>query len=249
MFFVAPFFFIALCWWVERGLPRPARGRRLRGDRRRARRRRPVQRPDQRQRDVGHARADPALDAAGHGTTLDEVGVDRARDRDRASRCCSCSSRRGALVLPLAVLALYAAALWPIEANPHGGIQHASLGALFGGTSSAERDWIDDRARPRRERRGALRLARRWTSSPSGRTSSSTARSGASTTSPTRRPGGLPETPVAGRPAHGAHRRASRRRTCSRRDALQLDEPAVFGDRRQGPGGLPRRPAARRAGA
>ena len=57
MFFVAPLFFIALCWWIDRGLPRPRAAARLHARRGRARRRRPVQRADQRQRHVGHARA------------------------------------------------------------------------------------------------------------------------------------------------------------------------------------------------
>jgi hypothetical protein len=50
---------------------------------------------------------------------------------------------RSALALPAAIVVLYALALWPIETNPHGGIHHASVGALFGGTSNPDREWID----------------------------------------------------------------------------------------------------------
>jgi hypothetical protein len=50
---------------------------------------------------------------------------------------------RYALALPAALFVLYAVALWTIETNPHGGIQHTSLGALFGGTSKPDREWID----------------------------------------------------------------------------------------------------------
>jgi hypothetical protein len=50
---------------------------------------------------------------------------------------------RYALALPAALFVLYAFALWTIETNPHGGVHHVSLGALFGGTSNPDREWID----------------------------------------------------------------------------------------------------------
>ncbi len=82
MFFVAPFFFVALCWWVERGLPRPrAAGvcaviaAALVGVV-------PYCGADQRQRDLGHARAAAALDAAGHDHDARPGAVGRRRRRD-----------------------------------------------------------------------------------------------------------------------------------------------------------------------
>src|SRR5918996_3691050 len=50
--------------------------------------------------------------------------------------------RRWALVLPLVVLAYYAAVFHPIWAGKHG-IRQASAGALFQGIRGVPRDWID----------------------------------------------------------------------------------------------------------
>jgi hypothetical protein len=50
--------------------------------------------------------------------------------------------RRYALVLPLLVLAYYAAVFHPIWAGKHG-VKQASAGALFQGIRGAPRDWID----------------------------------------------------------------------------------------------------------
>jgi hypothetical protein len=50
--------------------------------------------------------------------------------------------RRYALVLPLVVLAYYAAVFHPIWAGKHG-IRHASAGAVFQGIRGAPRGWID----------------------------------------------------------------------------------------------------------
>jgi hypothetical protein len=144
MFFVAPFFFIALCWWIERGLPRP------------------------RAAGVcvviaaalvgvvpysglinGNATSDtlallPLWALQDTVTTLDQVGSVVIGIAIVLALLLLLVPARLALVLPAAVLVLYAVALWPIESNPHGGIEHASLGALFGGTSSPKRDWIDE---------------------------------------------------------------------------------------------------------
>jgi 4-amino-4-deoxy-L-arabinose transferase-like glycosyltransferase len=57
------------------------------------------------------------------------------------------SPRRFAIVLPLLVLGLWAAALKPIWWGKHG-FERASRGALFQGIREVERDWID-RALPR----------------------------------------------------------------------------------------------------
>ena len=145
MFFVAPFFFVALCWWVERGLPRP------------------------RAAGVcaviaaalvgvvpysglinGNATSDtlallPLWTLQDTITTLDQVQSVVVGGAILITLLLLLIPGRYAIVLPALVLALYAAALWPIEANPHGGIQHASAGALYGGTSMPDRDWIDAR--------------------------------------------------------------------------------------------------------
>jgi hypothetical protein len=51
--------------------------------------------------------------------------------------------RRWALVLPLVVLAYYAAVFHPIWAGKHG-VKQASAGALFQGIRGVSRDWIDE---------------------------------------------------------------------------------------------------------
>jgi hypothetical protein len=51
--------------------------------------------------------------------------------------------RRYALVLPLLVLAYYAAVFHPIWAGKHG-VRQASAGAVFQGIRGVPRDWIDD---------------------------------------------------------------------------------------------------------
>jgi hypothetical protein len=145
MFFVAPFFFVALCWWVERGLPRP------------------------RSAGVcaviaaalvgvvpysglinGNATSDtlallPLWTLQDTITTLDQVQSVVVGGAILMALLLLLIPDRFAVALPALVLVLYAAALWPIEANPHGGIQHASTGALYGGTSMPDRDWIDAR--------------------------------------------------------------------------------------------------------
>jgi hypothetical protein len=143
MFFVAPLFFIALCIWIERGLPRP------------------------------RAAAACAVVAAGlvgvvpysgllNGnatsdtlaflplwtlqdtvTTLDEIGMVVVLLGIALALLLLLVPVRYALALPAALFVLYAVALWTIETNPHGGVHHASLGALFGGTSNPDREWID----------------------------------------------------------------------------------------------------------
>jgi hypothetical protein len=143
MFFVAPLFFVALALWIELGLPR-----------------------------TRAAAACAAVAAAGVGVvpysglingnatsdtlallpfwqlqdtviTLDEVAAVAVGIALALALAWLLLSPRWVLALPLAILALYAVALWPIEDNPHGGIHHASEGALFGGTS-LQREWIDD---------------------------------------------------------------------------------------------------------
>ncbi len=143
MFFVAPFFFIALCWWVERGLPRP------------------------RAAGVcaviaaalvgvvpysglinGNATSDtlaliPLWTLQDTVVSLDEVGAVVLAGAILMSLLLLMLPPRWGIALPLVLLALYGGALWSIESNPHGGIQHASLGALYGGTAKPRRDWLD----------------------------------------------------------------------------------------------------------
>jgi hypothetical protein len=143
MFFVAPLFFIALCLWIERGLPRPRAAAAC----------------------VvgaaalvgvvpysgllnGNATSDtlaflPLWTLQDTVTTLDEIGMVVVLLAIGLALLVLLVPLRYALALPAAVFVLYGLALWTIETNPHGGIQHASLGALFGGTSNPDREWVD----------------------------------------------------------------------------------------------------------
>lgn len=143
MFFVAPLFFIALCVWIERGLPRP--------------------RAAAASAVVaaalvgvvpysgllnGNATSDtlafiPLWTLQDTVTTLDEIGMVAILVGTALVLLWLLVPERWALAVPAAVLVLYAVSLWPIETNPHGGVHHASLGALFGGTSHPDREWID----------------------------------------------------------------------------------------------------------
>ena len=143
MFFVAPFFFVALMWWIEHGLPRPrAAGvcaviaAALAGV------------VPYSSLINGNATSDtlmmiPLWELQDTITSLDEVGTVVLAVAIGMALLLLLVPVRYALALPSAVLVLYAVCLWPIESEPHGGIQHASVGALYGGTSKPTRDWID----------------------------------------------------------------------------------------------------------
>jgi hypothetical protein len=232
MFFVAPFFFVALCWWVERGLPRPrAAGvctviaAALVGV---------VPYSDLIN---GNATSDtlallPLWTLQDTVTTLDQVQSVVVGAAILIALVLLLVPARYALVLPGLVLVLYAAALWPIEANPHGGIQHASTGALFGGTSMPDRDWIDARL-GRQARVGVLFDSRAmdkftvWTNEFFNRS----LRTVYDLAGPT--PGALPETQVHVDPRTG-HIDGVTEPFVLASTALQLDEPPVFGDERKG---------------
>jgi hypothetical protein len=77
-------------------------------------------------------------------TTLDEIGMAVVLLATGLTLLLLLVPVRYALALPATLFVLYGLALWAIETNPHGGVQHASLGALFGGTSNPDREWIDD---------------------------------------------------------------------------------------------------------
>ena len=50
---------------------------------------------------------------------------------------------RWVLALPAVLAGYFALSLWAIETNPHGGVHAASLGALYGGITNPQRDWVD----------------------------------------------------------------------------------------------------------
>lgn len=140
MFYVAPLAFIALLVWVHAGLPRP---------------RAPA---------MAAALAAGALPAflpysdliatsavsdtfallplwSVHlwGVSLDRIAVVVAVAGGVAAALVLLLPRRLALVLPGLVLAYLAVSIQPVESR----IREASIGALFQGTTSPERDWID----------------------------------------------------------------------------------------------------------
>jgi hypothetical protein len=161
-------------------------------------------------------------------TTLDEIGAVVLGIAIVFAVLLLLVPARFALALPLAVLALYAVVLWPIEANPHGGIQHASLGALFGGTSSPQRDWIDRRL-GHNANVAVLYDSRTmdkftvWTNEFFNRSVKGVYH----VADPT--PGGLPETPVKIDMSSGRITGIGAPYVLTSQ-ALQLDEPAVLAD-------------------
>jgi Dolichyl-phosphate-mannose-protein mannosyltransferase len=228
MFFVAPFFFVALCWWIERGLPRP------------------------RAAGVcaviaaalvgvvpysgfinGNATSDtlailPLWTLQDTVTTLDEVGAVVIALAIAVAVLLLLVPARFAIVLPLVVLVLYAVALQPIEANPHGGIQHASAGALYGGTAMPDRDWID--ARLGHDGRVGILFDSRtmdkftvWTNEFFNRS----VRTVYDLADPS--PGALPETRVGFDPATGRISGVKEPYVLTA-EAVQLDEPVVARD-------------------
>ena len=155
----------------------------------------------------------------------------------RDPRSTRCAGRRSAIALCFALLLFAASAAratrsscrWrssPLLRRPRSasiengsarGIQHASLGALFGGTHVAAARLDRPRRRSRRERRRAVRLADDGQVHRLDERVLQPAASRASTTSTDPTPGGLPETPVRIDPTTGRRQRHHRRRTCSRR--------------------------------
>ncbi|HET8605597.1 MAG TPA: glycosyltransferase family 39 protein [Gaiellaceae bacterium] len=144
MFYVASLLLIALLAWIEQGLPRPRAAAvaalaaaALTGA-------------------VpysgllnGNASADtlaflPLWTLQDTVITLDEVAAVVVVAAICVAALFLLAPPRWALALPAVVLAWFAFTLWAIETNPHGGAHHASLEALFGGTTKLnEPDWID----------------------------------------------------------------------------------------------------------
>ena len=154
LFYVAPFFLIALLLWIRLGAPRRlpwavvvALGSR------RARRRDPVRRASS-----GSPRP-PTRFALLPWWKLQEHVITLHQVRPVATACALAAGvlflvvpRRFALVLPLLVLVYFGAAQRPIESRT----TLASRGALFQGIRGVRPDWIDRGGRPRRRRGGDL---------------------------------------------------------------------------------------------
>ena len=144
MFYVAPLLLVALLAWIEQGLPRP------------------------RSAGIaalaaaalvgavpysglinGNASADtlaflPLWTLQDTVITLDEVAAVVVVAAIVVAALFLLVPPRWALALPAVVLAWFGFALWAAETNPHGGVHHTSLEALFGGTTKlSEPDWID----------------------------------------------------------------------------------------------------------
>ena len=98
--------------------------------------------------------------------------------------------RRYALALPLVVLALWILAIRPIWSGKHG-FERASIGALFQGIRTADRDWVDQ-ALPTGAAAAFVWSGTYRSPDREPQTSSSTAASVPSTTSPHRRPAACP---------------------------------------------------------
>jgi dolichyl-phosphate-mannose-protein mannosyltransferase len=143
MFYVAPLFFLALAVWIERGLLRP---------------------PLAAACAVVSAALVGAIPFAGlinenarsdtlsllpfwtlqdTIVTLDQVTSVAVLGAVVVALLFLLVPARWALALPAVIGAWFAFALWAIETNDHGGIRDASQGALFGGISRPDRDWID----------------------------------------------------------------------------------------------------------
>ncbi len=157
MFYVAPLFFVALLLWIDLGLPRPRR-----------------------------VAVPIAVAAAGllallpyttligvqvqsdtlellpwwwlqdHWITLGQVWVAATALGIGLAALFLFVPRRFALLLPATVLAYYLVTLAPIENGRHG-VRMASLGALFEGVTTGNRNWVDDRVGP------GARVAFLWT--------------------------------------------------------------------------------------
>jgi hypothetical protein len=148
LFYVAPLFFVALLAWIDRGLPRPRRVA------------------------VPIAVAAAALLALlpyttligvqvqsdtlellpwwwlqDHWITLGQVWIAALALGIALAALFLFVPRRFALVLPAVVLAYYLVTLAPIENGRHG-VRMASLGALFEGVTTGNRNWVDDRVGP-----------------------------------------------------------------------------------------------------
>jgi hypothetical protein len=143
MFFVAPLFFIALCVWIERGLPRPRAAAACAVVAAALVGAVPY---------VGLLNGNVTSDTLAFlplwtlqdtVTTLDEIGMIVVLVAIVLALALLLVPVRWALALPAALFVLYGLTLWTIETNSHGGIQHASVGALYGGTTNPDREWID----------------------------------------------------------------------------------------------------------
>ncbi len=143
MFYVAPLFFVALALWIERGLPRP---------------------PLAAASAVVSAALVGAIPFAGlinqnarsdtlaflpwwtlqdSVISLDQVASVAVLGAAGVGVLFMLVPARWALTLPAVILAWFAFSTWSIETNEHGGAHAASVGALYGGITRPDRDWID----------------------------------------------------------------------------------------------------------
>ncbi|MEP6977754.1 MAG: glycosyltransferase family 39 protein [Thermoleophilia bacterium] len=145
LFYVAPLFFVALLVWIDRGMPRPRRVA------------------------VPVAVAAAALLALlpyttligvqvqsdtlellpwwwlqDHWITLGQVWIAALALGIALAALFLFVPRRFGVILPVVVLAYYLVTLAPIEKGRHG-VRMASLGALFEGVTTGNRNWVDDR--------------------------------------------------------------------------------------------------------
>ena len=143
MFYVAPLFFIALALWIERGLPRPTSAAVAVVI--------AVALPGAIPFSMllnGNAVSDtlallPLIAFRSWGVPSDQIASLVVLGAAAIGALVLLVPRRATLALPAAVLVLYALALPLIESSAVYGIQHASVGALYGGIASPNRDWVD----------------------------------------------------------------------------------------------------------
>jgi Dolichyl-phosphate-mannose-protein mannosyltransferase len=146
MFYVAPLFFVALVAWIDRGLPRG--------------------RPAVIAAVVAAALpgAIPYAGLINGNATSDTLAFlpwwslqDSVITLDQISSVvvlCSIGAgllflfcpARFALVFPALLVAYFTATVWAAETNDHGGVRHASVGALYGGITLPDREWVDHAA-------------------------------------------------------------------------------------------------------
>jgi hypothetical protein len=143
MFYAAPLLFVALMAWIERGLPRP---RTVAVGVAGVAAVLPALLPFARFIDVSAQSDTLALlawwDAHERGIPLHLLWLPALAGGVALALLALLVRPRWALVLPAAVLSLYALALQPIEGSAHG-LHRASVGALYQGITAPRADWVD----------------------------------------------------------------------------------------------------------
>ena len=149
MFYVAPLLLIALLLWIERGAPRPRALRRARRRRRRAPARLlPFERPDRRQRGLGHVRPAALVGRCTTGACRSTAsGSPRSRRRSRPLRFGSLVPRAPRPSCPRSCSSSSLVTSSPSSS----GSARASIGALFQGITRPRARLGRPRRRARRE--------------------------------------------------------------------------------------------------